>query len=41
MLTNVDDYEQLTAAAEKAALGNELVVQTPYGDSGKTTFLIS
>ncbi len=41
VLTNVDDYEQLTAAAEKAALGNELVVQTPYGDSGKTTFFIS
>ncbi len=41
VLTNVDNYEQLTAAAEKATLGNELVVQTPYGDSGKTTFFIS
>jgi D-alanine-D-alanine ligase-like ATP-grasp enzyme len=41
VLTNVDSYEQLTAAAEKARLGNELVVQTPYGDSGKTTFFIS
>ena len=41
VLTNVDSYEQLTAAAEKAALGTELVVQTPYGDSGKTTFFIS
>ncbi len=27
--------------AEKAGLGDELVVQTPYGDSGKTTFFIS
>ena len=26
---------------EKAGLGDELVVQTPYGDSGKTTFFIS
>uniref|UniRef100_A0A8H2JB86 Biotin carboxylase n=2 Tax=Mycolicibacterium mucogenicum TaxID=56689 RepID=A0A8H2JB86_MYCMU len=41
VLTNVDSYEQLTAAAEKAALGSELVIQTPYGDSGKTTFFIS
>ncbi|MGB8402517.1 MAG: biotin carboxylase [Mycobacterium sp.] len=41
VLTNVDDWEQLTATAEKAGLGGELVVQTPYGDSGKTTFFIS
>jgi hypothetical protein len=31
----------LQKAAEKAGLGDELVVQTPYGDSGKTTFFIS
>jgi hypothetical protein len=41
VLTQVDDWAALTAAAEKANLGNELVVQTPYGDSGKTTFFIS
>ncbi len=41
VLTKVDSYEALTAAAEKAGLGDELVVQTPYGDSGKTTFFIS
>lgn len=41
VLTKVDSYEDLTAAAEKAGLGDELVVQTPYGDSGKTTFFIS
>ena len=27
-------------AAESAGLGDDLVVQTPYGDSGKTTFFI-
>ena len=33
-------YEELTALAEGAGLGDDLVVQTPYGDSGKTTFFI-
>ncbi len=28
-------------AAHRAGLGSDLVVQTPYGDSGKTTFFIS
>ncbi len=28
------------ALAESAGLGDDLVVQTPYGDSGKTTFFI-
>jgi hypothetical protein len=41
VLTRVDDWEGLRAAADKAKLGEELVVQTPYGDSGKTTFFIS
>ena len=41
VLTRVDDWEGLQKAAEKAGLGDELVVQTPYGDSGKTTFFIS
>jgi hypothetical protein len=41
VLTRVDDWAGLTAAAEKAGLGDELVIQTPYGDSGKTTFFIS
>ena len=41
VLTRVDDWAGLQAAAEKAGLGDELVVQTPYGDSGKTTFFIS
>jgi biotin carboxylase len=33
-------YEELTALAASAGLGDDLVVQTPYGDSGKTTFFI-
>lgn len=41
VVTTVDDFEGLAAAAEKAGLGSDLVVQTAYGDSGKTTFFIS
>jgi hypothetical protein len=41
VLTRVDDWAGLRGVAEKAGLGDELVVQTPYGDSGKTTFFIS
>jgi len=33
-------YEELMQLAESASLGDDLVVQTPYGDSGKTTFFI-
>lgn len=36
----VDSYEALTALAQENGLGSDLVVQTPYGDSGKTTFFI-
>jgi hypothetical protein len=41
VLTRVDDWAGLREVAEEAGLGDELVVQTPYGDSGKTTFFIS
>ncbi|GJF09318.1 carboxylase [Mycolicibacterium cyprinidarum] len=41
VLTKVDDWAGLRVEADKAGLGDELVVQTPYGDSGKTTFFIS
>ncbi|SIS41645.1 biotin carboxylase [Neptunomonas antarctica] len=34
-------YEELRALAAENNLGEKLVVQTPYGDSGKTTFFIS
>lgn len=39
VLTPVESYEHLRRVA--ADLGDELVVQTPFGDSGHTTFFIS
>ena len=41
ILDRANDFAELTALAAKAALGSDLVVQTPYGDSGKTTFFIT
>jgi biotin carboxylase len=35
------DYAALLALAREAGLGEDLVVQTPYGDSGQTTFFIA
>ena len=40
VLGKADSYEELMKAANKGKLGNDLVVQTPYGDSGRTTFFI-
>ncbi|WP_181445427.1 biotin carboxylase [Flexivirga caeni] len=40
-LATVKDWDGLCAAAEAAGLGTDLVVQTAYGDSGKTTFFIA
>lgn len=39
-LGRADSYEALMQLADKAGLGSSLVVQTPYGDSGRTTFFI-
>lgn len=39
-LGQADTYAQLEELARKHNLGNNLVVQTPYGDSGRTTFFI-
>jgi biotin carboxylase len=39
-LGRATSHEELVALAESAGLGDDLVVQTPYGDSGKTTFFI-
>ena len=39
-LGRATSYEELMTLAESAGLGDDLVVQTPYGDSGKTTFFI-
>jgi biotin carboxylase len=33
-------YEELGVLAAAAGLGSDLVVQTPYGDSGRTTFFV-
>ena len=40
VLVMVEEYEGLVEAASAAGLGTDLVVQTAYGDSGKTTFFI-
>ncbi len=40
VLSPVRHYEHLLAVAQKGKLGTDLVVQTPYGDSGHTTFFI-
>jgi biotin carboxylase len=34
-------YDELLRLAAEAGLGDDLVVQTPYGDSGQTTFFIA
>jgi len=41
VLGRADSYAQLSKLAADAGLGSDLVVQTPYGDSGKTTFFIT
>jgi D-alanine-D-alanine ligase-like ATP-grasp enzyme len=40
VLVTVQEYQALLDAASAAGLGADLVVQTAYGDSGKTTFFI-
>jgi len=40
VLTEVDTWDGLLRVATEAGLGTDLVVQTPYGDSGKTTFFV-
>jgi hypothetical protein len=39
VLSKVTDYAQLCKVSK--ALGNDLVIQTPFGDSGHTTFFIT
>src|SRR6476620_3051542 len=39
-LGTATSYVELLNLADKAKLGRDLVVQTPYGDSGRTTFFI-
>lgn len=40
ILTTVSDYQDLIAQTTAAGLGTDLVIQTAYGDSGKTTFFV-
>ena len=40
-LGRASSYAELIALAADAGLGTDLVVQLPYGDSGKTTFFIA
>ena len=40
IIGRADSYDELAKLAADAGLGSDLVVQTPYGDSGKTTFFI-
>lgn len=40
ILGRASDYGELIDLATGAGLGTDLVVQTPYGDSGRTTFFI-
>jgi biotin carboxylase len=41
VLGTADTWAELEALATGNRLGTDLVVQTPYGDSGKTTFFIT
>jgi len=41
VLGRADSYTDLRSLAGTHGLGTDLVVQTPYGDSGKTTFFIA
>jgi len=40
-LGRASTYDELIALAEARGIGTDLVVQTPYGDSGQTTFFIA
>ncbi|MBB2891550.1 biotin carboxylase [Flexivirga oryzae] len=41
VLGRAESWEQLSTLAEDNGLGTDLVIQTPYGDSGKTTFFVA
>ncbi len=41
LLTKLESYEELQEKCKKGGLGNDLVLQSAYGDSGHTTFFIS
>ena len=41
VLAVATDYPDLLRIADVAGLGDDLVIQMPYGDSGKTTFFVA
>lgn len=41
ILTTVESYDDLNEQSTAAGLGTDLVLQTAYGDSGKTTFFVA
>lgn len=41
LLTTVSGWDDLRAQADAAGLGPDLVIQLPYGDSGRTTYFVS
>lgn len=41
ILTRVTDWAELVKVTDKAKLGQDLVIQTAYGDSGKTTYFVT
>lgn len=41
VITSVETWDDVVAAADAAGLGTDLVIQTAYGDSGKTTFFVT
>lgn len=40
VLSHASSYAELLDRSRSASLGTDLVVQTPYGDSGRTTFFV-
>ena len=41
VIGHANSYKELMTLAKRDGLGQDVVVQTPYGDSGRTTFFIS
>ncbi len=41
VITKVKDWDALVKVTDKAKLGQDLVIQTAYGDSGKTTYFVT
>ncbi|MFB9376601.1 biotin carboxylase [Kineococcus gynurae] len=41
ILTQVSSWDELVEQTTAARLGTDVVLQTPYGDSGKTTFFLT